>query len=730
MKTLLLLFGLLLCLGTAQAQTITAVIPNRESQLYFRGPTNNGYYDSIKVAIPGANMPVDTLRTSFNEWWWWWGLGSPTLNARASFNNVLGYYQWQSVHGSRSALPYTQNWMLARVLHPDTVVVFFQYFSHLKGTRDLEIRTRDGRRFFKDSAFTFDGFKEPTAGFVYHGRTDNVTLHGLEGYPGQTLDIEITGVGTTFTQASPLYASYGAAPNELIVDFHNDTTINTVHGATAFSPTRMVATISIPANTPPGLYDYTLVTTRDGYKYVNNGFRVLAGAVSEPGHIRGRLFYDTNANCLADLGEKGIVGRPIIAQPGNYIGITDSAGHYDIQVPFGTYTVNRRYRNGWLPACLPAGRAGIVVTSALSLRDSVDFADTTDLYSDLSVYGYPGNARPGFWVNYWATVRNEGDLASTGRLRFVADTLLDSVRVQYPVGTVSGDTALWSFNLAPRQGMEVMVQAKVPADVSLLGRFLHSKFEILNAVRDSNSFNNVSVLMHEIRGSFDPNDKAVEPAGGLTEADSVLTYTIRFQNTGTDTAFTVVVRDTLSHTLDVASIKTLVASHPYSFKLKGTRNAEWRFDNILLVDSNRNEEASHGLVKFSINRKKGLSIGTPISNQAHIYFDFNPAVATNLVQNSIVSVREIIQKSSENSNTLCRIVPNPVQGKGRVVLLGEAAHGQAILTVTDALGKIIYKKMGLSGKDFTFGDALTPGVYLIRVSEHGSTLAKGRFVAE
>src|SRR5262249_13810922 len=48
-------------------------------------------------------------------------------------------------------------------------------------------------------------------------------------------------------------------------------------------------------------------------------------------------------------------------------------------------------------------------------------------------------------------------------------------------------------------------------------------------------------------GSYDPNDKTAEPVGTgddhFIPADTTLHYLIRFQNTGNDTAFNIVVRD-------------------------------------------------------------------------------------------------------------------------------------------------------------------------------------------
>ncbi len=55
-------------------------------------------------------------------------------------------------------------------------------------------------------------------------------------------------------------------------------------------------------------------------------------------------------------------------------------------------------------------------------------------------------------------------------------------------------------------------------------------------------------------GSFDPNDKTGLPLGvsaaGIIAPGTKLEYLIRFQNTGTDTAFRVEIRDTLSKLLD------------------------------------------------------------------------------------------------------------------------------------------------------------------------------------
>ena len=65
--------------------------------------------------------------------------------------------------------------------------------------------------------------------------------------------------------------------------------------------------------------------------------------------------------------------------------------------------------------------------------------------------------------------------------------------------------------------------------------------------------NNTDTVITEVTGSFDPNSKEVYPRGDVhpdfIAGGEELEYIINFQNTGTDTAFTVILIDTLSNNL-------------------------------------------------------------------------------------------------------------------------------------------------------------------------------------
>lgn len=166
-----------------------------------------------------------------------------------------------------------------------------------------------------------------------------------------------------------------------------------------------------------------------------------------------------------------------------------------------------------------------------------------------------------------------------------------------------------------------------------------------------------------VRGSFDPNEKEAFPLGfgfsNLIKPNTELEYVIRFQNTGTDTAFTVLVEDFLPSGLDPKSIHDVVSSHAYEMDLVANNRLLFKFDNILLVDSFTNESASHGFVSFKIKQEPNNSFGTFIENSANIYFDFNAPVLTNFVFHEVGDVIGVVSSKNIDKSESIFIYPNP-----------------------------------------------------------------------
>jgi uncharacterized repeat protein (TIGR01451 family) len=210
----------------------------------------------------------------------------------------------------------------------------------------------------------------------------------------------------------------------------------------------------------------------------------------------------------------------------------------------------------------------------------------------------------------------------------------------------------WTANsFAPGAFVNQWVRVRIPNTVAL-GTNLTSTGLIEPTAGDAQPADNFDSETQVVRGSFDPNDISVTPSGNIRVTDT-LEYFIRFQNTGTDTAFNISVTDTLDTDLDFSTFSPGASSHAYTYNFVSSALV-FNFANINLLDSNANEPASHGFVKFRIRPKSNLNPGTVIVNRAAIYFDFNPPVITNTVTNTIASPTTFtVYPGDANNDLVC-----------------------------------------------------------------------------
>lgn len=246
---------------------------------------------------------------------------------------------------------------------------------------------------------------------------------------------------------------------------------------------------------------------------------------------------------------------------------------------------------------------------------------------------------------------------------------------------------------------------------------------------------NVDIDCQENIASFDPNDKQAFPRGYGTshqiEPETDLEYLIRFQNTGTDTAFRVVVRDTFSQHLDLSTFRMDVASHLYEWEIFGTGVLKVTFENIMLPDSNVNEAASHGFFKYSIRPKVDVPLGTKLENRAGIYFDYNEPVLTNTVFHTIdkgfiddgVSVHEVA-----NQTYPIEVFPNPF-AEATIFKLPQNFK-RLELEIFDVMGRKVGTVLG-SGIELSFErQDLEAGIYFFNLRGDEQYLWAGKLVLE
>ena len=231
----------------------------------------------------------------------------------------------------------------------------------------------------------------------------------------------------------------------------------------------------------------------------------------------------------------------------------------------------------------------------------------------------------------------------------------------------------------------------------------------------------VDIYCGVVTGSYNPNDKTGFPIGQTDQfyiqPNQQLQYAIRFQNTGTDTAFTVVIRDTLDLDLNIFTVTPGVSSHNYEFRMYGPRVLEWTFNNIDLPDSAANQVGSNGFVTFHVEQVPDLAPGTEINNDADIYFDFNAPIPTNTTTHRIfegfVSVAALEEMSKQETGI--KVYPNP--SNGQMTILLEKSADNASYSIFDLEGKIV-KTGTLSGKKTTINTDFNSGMYFLMIGEN------------
>ncbi|WP_018341954.1 DUF7619 domain-containing protein [Cytophaga aurantiaca] len=250
-----------------------------------------------------------------------------------------------------------------------------------------------------------------------------------------------------------------------------------------------------------------------------------------------------------------------------------------------------------------------------------------------------------------------------------------------------------------------------------------------------------------IIGSFDPNHKSVTPSGYGTEhyinKKDKLTYMIQFQNVGTDTAFKVVVIDTLDNDLNIETLLVESSSHAYTYTLsgRGTPVLKFSFDPIVLTDSTSNLIKSQGFISYSIYPKEDVSEGTILSNKAYIFFDYNNPILTNetiltikndylqdLSKGSAVAVRTGLVTANKNpvaKNIL--VYPNPAKDQLHIKSTSLNLKSIQFISIT---GSIVLTEK-LSGNDFSIKiNTLTPGIYFYTILDESENSLQGKIIVE
>lgn len=445
--------------------------------------------------------------------------------------------------------------------------------------------------------------------------------------------------------------------------------------------------------------------------------------------LGGHIYLDANGNGQRDATE-GAFGVPLLPQLVSN-GVPSVAtpapvtGKYLITADTGAYTLT-----------LPSPPLHYTLTEPVGGTYSGSFpsyglTDTTrhfglapdpnqqDVRMTLTSVGL---LRRGVPVTYRVTLENVGTtVVAQGTINLTLAPIATYIGA-LPAATVSGQLVTWTYStLRPFERRSFDVRFSL-ASSTTLGTSIATTAQV-PLPSDVSPGDNGESLEDVVVGSADPNDITVNythltPA--QLAANQSLDYTIRFQNVGTDTAFAVIIQDTLpANLLRVASLQFLAQSHNCVWSVSGAGILTVRFLQIRLPQASISPLNSQGFVRFRVVPKPSLSLGDLIPNAAHITFDFNAPVATNEAT-TVVAMPTGLLADAANANAWS-LYPNPATSSGRLTIVADLpAAGVVMVRLTDALGRevrqqtvaapagALQQSLDVSG--------LTPGFYAVRLT--------------
>ncbi|MEI7597154.1 MAG: T9SS type A sorting domain-containing protein [Bacteroidota bacterium] len=426
--------------------------------------------------------------------------------------------------------------------------------------------------------------------------------------------------------------------------------------------------------------------------------------------ISGNVYFDINNNSIYDVGDLPAAYNTISISS-QYTN-TSNTGHFNYYMPDGTYTITPILYNGNLlnSSFIPSNYS-VTVNNSQNLSSISNNFLLTPVFSDLKTYLTNTVSRIGFNFNVSLTFASWG-LPSKGSIKYVHPENFQLLSSSIQPDSTINDTLYFNFGEINQYGSGISFSYYIPTSITA-GYTTYAYSKIYGGTGVDNILNNNEYLLPITAvASYDPNDKKSIPEKYYTPEmlannDSII-YTIRFQNTGTDTAINIRVTDTLSEKLDITTFEMLGASHPYSYTIKGKGIVEWKFLNIMLTDSTTNEEKSHGVISYRIKPKSTFALRDSIENTAQIFFDFNSPVATN--KSVIYQQSEVSSISHFKNQQSFLLYPNPANS---IMYIECKNNGE--YQILDITGKLLQKGEITNNKTEIQIESLAKGTYILQV---------------
>ena len=368
---------------------------------------------------------------------------------------------------------------------------------------------------------------------------------------------------------------------------------------------------------------------------------------STTNYLQGKVFIDLNQNGIDD-DSTGMFGASVYSTATSIQNYTNSSGEFSAGASLGANTLICEFvPQYWIMSTPDSIDVTVLPSDSLYLTGFKFGMHPISGVNDVSIAIQSlSDLNPGFDAGYVLTFCNNANDTLSGEILLIQDSSLFFLSANISPDYIFSDTIIWNYDsLVPGECRHIFITDSVANDVSLFGDFLSSLVYITPLATDTIPENNYDSTSVFVTGSYDPNEITVSPGGCLDSSFSVgqdaLVYTIKFQNTGTDTASFVKVVDELHPLLDPTTITIENFSHDFSYTVTGQK-VIFSFNDINLPDSGANFTESNGFVEFSVKPSTAFATGNVINNSVAIFFDFNPPILTNTVYSQLIQIFDTV----------------------------------------------------------------------------------------
>jgi len=453
--------------------------------------------------------------------------------------------------------------------------------------------------------------------------------------------------------------------------------------------------------------DFAIHTNTGVYIYENK---------SESIKLTLESFIDNNQNGIRDAGEFALNNCNYRLMPSSIFQFPNSLGQTVYSVNQGTYEVTGSAPPLWTPTSNSN-------TFSVQIEDNdtivqIGYYPTSE-FRDLDLHVVAARQRCNADAPLWFCIQNNGSsVENITNVVLKYDNKVTPIRAIPEFLSDAGDSLWWEANmiLYPQEKLSYYLEFEMP-DETFTGEFNSYELFIESEQVGIKLTDSYKVTDAEVRCSYDPNDKLVSPNRSNlgwdvneTLFEETLNYTIRFQNTGNDTAYQVRITDQLDDNLNIETFKVLSSSHIVRTSLNTSGLVTFDFQEIYLVDSLTNPAGSQGYVSFSIDPLENLNENTSIKNLANIYFDYNPAIVTNEIESVMVS--ELSTSLKELSSIDANVFPNPIK-RGDPLNLKSEIIPKAV-NVYHVSGRLVDRFRNESSMKYST-ERLTAGSYFLQL---------------